>query len=258
MQNIPDWLKRNDIDFDESFELPKALLSEVRKRFTRFQTSRPLVSIIVYVPSTNLNLFSTLSSLADLHSPSPTELLFVCHSSNSETIDILQKINAAYLSGDFHSEAEARQAALLQAKGAYVLNADANTIYPPKWGKRLVDMLLKKEAACVYGSIICFNRFHFYGTLGALQNWWQHRKNPEWSAQEESIPSFNFAFKKDDALAIIGGFDTSAPDRPASRLASELMKYGPVLKDIHPDSSVWHRMQLGNRKRIISQAVLPV
>ena len=248
MKHIPEWLRCNDIPFEEYHEIPKALLAEVRKNLKRFHTEHPVVSILVYVEMGRSNLFSTLSSLTDRHCKTPTEMLFVCHENDRETIAILQQINADIIVTKSLSESEARQGALLQSKGDYILNADANSVYPPHWGRRLVEMLIKREAACAYGSLVCFSNLHFYGKLGALENWWQHRTHPQWQSEEVSIPSFNFAFRKADALTIFGGFDTQTADRPATRLAMELIKYGPVLKDLHPDSAVWHRMFMNKKQ----------
>lgn len=240
--DIPCWVKRNDVECTDYREFPFALVSEVRKMLTRFSAAQPLVTIIASSTRKTDNLLSMLSSLADLELPAPCELIFTCTHTHKDIYKVLQMVNARVIclpAGT--TEAQARQTALEMAKGEYILNADVNTIYPSKWIASFADSLSGKGVSAVSGKVTCFSRLHFYGVLGGIENLLQQVQHPGWASHGKCVPSFNFAFKKSEAMQL-GGFDTENTDKPAARLCNELQKFGEVKNLISEESHVWHRM----------------
>ena len=97
----------------------------------------------------------TLSSLSDLEIPNKysTELLVVNDGSDDETQMILDyfNINSIRLAKNT-GRANARQTGLENARGKYIIQADGDTLYPPKWGLSFVESLRDHKVSMVYGN----------------------------------------------------------------------------------------------------------
>ena len=122
----------------------------------------------------------------------------------------------------------ARNAGLAAAGGKYILNADADTIYPPDWIEEMVKPLDKNNITSVYG------RFSFIPTAGTprvVYFFYEYAAdfmrwvNKKFKEEASNVYGFNSGFKKDQGLQV-NGFDHPPEANEDGWLALKLRNKG--------------------------------
>ncbi|CCH55882.1 glycosyl transferase family 2 [Fibrisoma limi BUZ 3] len=208
--SLPQWVQAHRFAYDPS-NVPAELLCKLRTRLARFQESKPEVSIIIPAYNEEESLLNMLSSLARQKTLYPTELIVANNNSKDHTQDLLDQVGVRTLQVTDQGAAFARQAALQAAKGRFIVNADADCLYPPTWINALIEPLHNRVTSCTYGT---------YSFLPSAVNSRKALCIHETAAQLifrlrrlrgyecVNVMGFNFAFRRDDALSV-GGFNTS-------------------------------------------------
>ncbi len=138
-----------------SFNANPLKINQLSEKLAIYRTEKPLISIVIPAFNEAHNLAATLSSLADLklaHAVS-MELIVVNDGSTDGTRQLLEglDIHAIHHPQNLGRQ-HARQSGLDAARGTFLFQADADTLYPPGWGKRFLELLQQPEHAIVYGS----------------------------------------------------------------------------------------------------------
>ncbi|SDM87331.1 glycosyltransferase family 2 protein [Siphonobacter aquaeclarae] len=211
MFSIPARLSRHRFRYDPQAISP-ALLEDLRKRLSVFRVENPEVTIAIPAYNEEKNLLNTLSSLADIQTRFRTELIIANNNSKDRTQEILDACGVRSVLVTDQGIGYARQAALLQAKGTYVLNADCDCLYPTTWVDALVTPLETGEASCTYGTYSFLPSelnsrtalaFHeLISRIGFRLRIWK-------GLEFINVLGFNFAFRRADGLAV-GGFRVDA------------------------------------------------
>src|SRR5690606_16206177 len=148
---LPDRIRKHCFSYDPE-NLPMEVVEKIRVKLQRFDDQKPLVSIVIPAFNEETSILNTLSSLADLETVFRVELIVANNNSKDKTQGILDACGVKSLLIENQGVSYARQGGLDAAKGKIVLNADADSIYPPFWLDYMVAPLLKsKEVSCVYG-----------------------------------------------------------------------------------------------------------
>lgn len=210
MKLLPDWLSQHR--FTDTLDTPpRPILDGLRARLAKFRIDDPEVSILVPAYNERKNLLKLLSSLADQQSAFRTELIVANNNSTDQTQALLDACGVRSVLVKQQGIGYARQAALVAARGKFVVNADCDCMYPPTWIDALVEPLKNDSISCTYGN---------YRFLPSA-------KNPRWAlfiyefiarrifafrrwqgVERVNVMGFNFAFRRQDALDV-GGFNTS-------------------------------------------------
>ena len=127
--------------------------SVLREKLRRFQTPEPVVSIVIPAYNEEKLLIRLLTSLADLETKYPTELIIANNNSTDSTQTMLNQCGVTSIFVRKQGVAHARQAGLEAARGTYIVNGDADCWYPPTWIDTLIAPLRDTAVTCTYGCI---------------------------------------------------------------------------------------------------------
>ncbi|WP_421829938.1 glycosyltransferase family 2 protein [Larkinella sp.] len=204
---LPEWISKHVFEYDPA-QIPAERLDDLRARLTQFQVSKPEVSIVIPAYNEEANLLNMLSSLADQQLAQPTELLVVNNNSSDRTQAILDQCGVRSILEKQPGVAYARQAGLLAARGRIIANADSDCVYPAGWSSTISAPLQKPEIGCTYGLYAFLpspqsSRLALYGYEKTAQ-FVNHVRNRHKAYL--NVYGFNFAFRREDALAV-GGFE---------------------------------------------------
>lgn len=150
---MPAWVKRHYITYNSVDEIPAETIERIRKGFENQRTDQPMVSIIVIAYNEEKTILKSLSSLSELKSRYPIEVIVSNNNSSDRTQEILDKCGVKSVFQPLQGVGFARDAGMQIAKGKYHLCADADSIYPASWVDEMVAPLEKGEAICTYGRV---------------------------------------------------------------------------------------------------------
>jgi cellulose synthase/poly-beta-1,6-N-acetylglucosamine synthase-like glycosyltransferase len=154
----PSWIDARLLNAKSLDEIPVELFSEINSRLAR-QSSSPEVSVVIPAWNEEVNIVRTLDSLSKSKTSIPFEIIVVNNKSTDRTQEALDKIpNVKSVFQPVKGCGPARQIGQENARGKFVLMADADCFYPPNWIDKMVNALQEKNVAMVYG------RYSFLGT----------------------------------------------------------------------------------------------
>ncbi|WP_428328152.1 glycosyltransferase family 2 protein [Mucilaginibacter sp.] len=155
--NNPGWLKKYMNTYSCIDEIPDTLYNAINLKLDRLTSEQPEVSIIISVWNEEVDLLSTIRSLVDSTTSVPVEFIVVNNNSTDRTQEVLEKLHVKTFIQTIQGCGPARQLGLEQAKGKYILTADADCIYPEGWIDGMLAALKSPDVVCVYG------RYSFIG-----------------------------------------------------------------------------------------------
>lgn len=208
----------------------KDVLSEVRSNLQKLQSENPLVTVSVIAYNEEKHLLACLWSLSAMQTKYPIEIIGVNNDSKDKTAEIFEATGIPYYTEYQHSCGHARLCGLDHARGKYHINIDADTLYPPQYVDRMIDVMERSpEVVAVsanWGYIpnehyskfdIAFYEFfrNFYLRLQAV-------KRPELS-----VRGLVFAYRTEEARKV--GIRVHIIRGEDGALAFGLRKYGKIV-----------------------------
>lgn len=157
--NNPKWINQYLFNYDSYRDISDELIEEINQNLTKCKNETPIVSIVIPAYNEEFNILSCIASIADNQCDIPYEILVVDNNSTDNTQKLLQKLNVRYYFESKVGPGAARQLGQEKALGEYILTADGDCIYPPRWIYTMYKALNTKGTTCVYG------RYSFIGTL---------------------------------------------------------------------------------------------
>jgi glycosyltransferase involved in cell wall biosynthesis len=146
----PRWINRHYIRFNSIEEIPEEVFSRISENLKDKHPDRPAISICVIGYNEEKLILSCLSSLSEQKSDLPIEIIVSNNNSSDRMQELIDRVGAKSVIEKRQGVGWARQAALELAKGEYILNADADVIYPPTWADEFVKGLNKPGVAAVF------------------------------------------------------------------------------------------------------------
>jgi glycosyltransferase involved in cell wall biosynthesis len=138
--NVPANIRIHQYEFENPEDIPEGIFERIRAGFVAQQQSEaPLVSVNIIAWNEESNILRNLSSLSAMKSACAVEYIYVDNNSSDKTSEIIRKCGITPVPETKQGYGFARQAALENSHGTYILTGDADTIYPPTW----VDTMLK-------------------------------------------------------------------------------------------------------------------
>jgi len=179
----------------------------IRTGFQQLLKGPPEVSVVMPAYNEEASILKTLSSLSQSITHRSVEVIVVNNNSKDNTESIVNNAGAICIRETRQGITPARNAGLAAARGKYILNADADTLYPPDWIEEMVKPLDNDDITSVYG------RFSFVPTAGTSRLLyffyeyaadfmrWVNRK-----FREEAVNAygFNSGFKRAQGLQVDG------------------------------------------------------
>ena len=124
---------------------------KIRASFQRLLKGIPEVSVIIPAYNEEASILKTLRCLSESVTNRSVEIIVVNNNSADNTEAIVNKTGAKCIREAIQGITPARNAGLAAASGKYILNADADTIYPPGWIEAMTNPLDSDNITAVYG-----------------------------------------------------------------------------------------------------------
>jgi len=202
---IPARLKENN----QSNAALQAQLENIRSGFAQLLKGNPEVSVVIPAYNEEDSILKTLSCLSKSITQRSVEIIVVNNNSKDNTEAIVNSTGAGCIKETKQGITPARNAGLAAARGKYILNADADTLYPPDWIEEMVKPLDNDGITCVYG------RFSFLPTAGTprlVYFFYEYMAdcmrllNKRFREEAVNVYGFNSGFKREQGL-LVNGFD---------------------------------------------------
>ncbi|WP_026994394.1 glycosyltransferase family 2 protein [Flectobacillus major] len=236
----PAWISQYDYPYQRVDDIPEHVYAQINQKLAKLtQSDNPEVSIVIAAWNEEVNMLPTIGSLADTVTKIPFEILVVNNNSTDRTQEVLDKLLIRSCNQPIQGCGPARQMGLEQAKGKYILSADADCIYPPLWIDKMIEALRPNDVACVYG------RYSFIANE-TTPRWklaiYEKMKDIIAELRQLKRPYLNtlgmtMGYKTADALKV--GYVMRHVRGEDGRLTFDLMQFGKVVQVKSSKIRVW-------------------
>lgn len=237
---VPHWVRKHLFEYQTIDDLSEEFFNNISLKLKKFKSEKPIVSILIPALNEEKNIARTLSSLSEIETDLPTELIVINNKSTDKTQELLDRCGVKTIFESKQGISFARQAGLEAAKGKYHLCADSDSIYPPVWVDAHVNNLKDPSVSCSYGryslippkgnSRVTLSLYEFITSL----HFKMRKKNKEFL----NVLGFNFGFRTEDGKAV-GGFNISRPRWSDGWMAMTLSEKGRLNLVKSKDANVW-------------------
>lgn len=235
----PAWTRQVNFPYASFDEIPTSVFDAINRDLKGLQHPDPLVSIVIPAWNEEVNILKSIASLAKLKTSIPLEILVVNNNSTDNTQKTLDKLLIRSVFQPIQGWGPARQMGLEQARGKYLLTADADGLYPTTWVNEMMAVLRQPGVVCVYG------RYSFIPSPG-FSRWKlslletmkdtiaevRHLKRPHLNAYGISI-----GYVREQALKV--GYVMQKIRGEDGRMCFDLMNYGTVKQVKSVRARVW-------------------
>lgn len=182
-------------------------IDELNDRIKALNSGSPLVSVVIPAYNEEAHILKTLSSLSYTRSKYTVEIIVVDNNSSDNTRQLIERAGAIYVFESKQGVKHARNRGLQTSKGKYILNADADSIYPPQWVDSMVNALTDTHVGCVYGKFAFFpegkHRRIGYYLYESVADFYKRLKG-NFRDRAMFVYGFNSGFRRADGLAVNG------------------------------------------------------
>jgi len=174
--------------------------------------SIPVISVIIPAYNEEYYLAKCLQSLSkQTLDPKLYEVIVVDNASTDKTPDIAKRYSVKLLRERRKSVVFARQKGVDHCQGQVIVSADADTIYPPNWLKKISDCFISHPRLIAIVGWVYYSHtptwFNFALSLIQEANLWLGKTTGKFPI----VYAANFAFKK-SAFLKIGGYPAHLPE----------------------------------------------
>ncbi len=204
-------------------------ISRIRPLYDRLSKGTPEVSVVIPAYNEEKNILRTLLSLASNTTQRTVEIIVVNNNSKDNTEALAKAAGVTCITETKQGITAARNAGLAVAKGTYVLNADADSIYPPDWIEEMVAPLTNGNEVC-----ITYGRFAFIPTgRTSRQSYFVYEHmaesvrwiNTRFREEAVNVYGFNSGFRRLQGIEV-NGFDHPPGANEDGWLAVKLREKG--------------------------------
>ena len=181
-------------------------LPRIKTNLAKFFSPNPEITIIIPAYNEEQHILKTLSSLSVSVTDKKFEVIVVNNNSQDRTRQLAQSAGADCVDETTQGITAARNAGLQVAKGNFILNADADTIYPPQWIDLMTAPLDDEKIALTYGlhaflPAVGTGRLVYYGyeLIAGVSRWLN-------GLREEAVNVYGFSsgFRRLEGLQVEG------------------------------------------------------
>lgn len=192
---------------DQAMEVLKERISFIQSGIKNMYSLTPAVSIIIPAYNEENGILKTLSSLSASTTNKTVEIIVVDNNSNDLTAELALAAGVTCITETTQGITPARNTGLRKAGGKFILNADADTIYPPQWIDIMTAPLINDTVALVYGN---FSFIPSTGTSRILFTGYEYAAdfakwfNKKFREEAVNVYGFNAAFRRLEGLEVDG------------------------------------------------------
>ncbi|WP_231459345.1 glycosyltransferase family 2 protein [Pedobacter sp. Leaf132] len=140
------------LKYNKNSELLKSAIPEIVQNFRKLYSKTPEISIIIPAYNEEENILKTLYSLSRTNTNHNLEVIVVNNNSKDKTEELIKLCGVICVNEIRQGITIARNSGLAIARGKYVINADADTIYPESWIDDMISPLISNlDIALTYG-----------------------------------------------------------------------------------------------------------
>jgi glycosyltransferase involved in cell wall biosynthesis len=225
-------------------EVLEKKIHEINSGLKKMATGQPEISIVIPAYNEETTILQTLSSLAANTTAHAVEIIVVNNNSKDRTEELAIAAGAHCITETIQGITAARNAGLAVAKGKYILDADADTIYPPDWIEEMTKPLAAhNKVAMTYGRFAFIpigkttrRTYFFYEYFAELTRW----INKTFRQEAVNVYGFNSGFKREESLQV-DGFSHPPGTNEDGWLAMKLQEhgFGKLFCVTNPKALVW-------------------
>lgn len=147
----PDWIDVFTFDYENAHDIPQNVFDEINIGLDKLQTDKPLVSILISAWNEEVNILRCIATLSKQKTNIPIEIIITNNNSTDNTQYTIDKFHVKTLFQPIQGCGPAKQIGQENAKGKYILSADADCLYPDCWVDEMMKILQMEGVVCVYG-----------------------------------------------------------------------------------------------------------
>lgn len=226
----PSWIDCRLLHENTLDDIPQSLFEEINIGLTAIQRDHPIVSVVIPALNEEVSILRTLHSLSLNKTTYAAEIIVVNNNSSDRTQEVLNRLNVKSYTQTKPGWGPARQLGQEKAQGMYILMADADGFYPPKWIEEMTNELLKEGVTCVYGGYSFLGipdmprwKLFVYESLRDIISEFRHIKRPWLNAGGISM-----GYVKE--LGLKKGFVDRNIRGEDGRMCFELMQFGRIVR----------------------------
>ena len=236
---VPSNIRTHWYDYQKPEDISEEIFERIRKGFAAQRTDNPLVSVNIIAWNEEANILRNLSSLSEIKSKYPVEFIFVDNNSKDKTSEIIQRCGIIPVFEIKQGYGFARQSAIENSHGKYILTGDADTIYPPTWVDTMLQPLLAGKSVASSGTYSFIPRkgqsrlrYAFYEFFRDIIHSLRTINRPYLA-----VGGVNFCFPREAALKI--GFIKNNSRSEDGSMALALLKTGKIKRVTQLKAAAW-------------------
>lgn len=207
---------------------PEELGAKANASYQTISNGIPEVSVVMPAYNEQDNILPTLASLAANKTKRVVEIIVVNNNSTDHTEALVKSTGVKCILESRQGITFARNAGLAIARGKYILNADADTIYPADWIEQMTLPLENPSISLTYGRFAFLPiaetgrvTYFFYEHLARFSRW----MNKVFKEEAVNVYGFNSGFRREQGIAV-DGFDHPQGTNEDGWLALKLRNKG--------------------------------
>lgn len=225
----PILIPKSITEFNKGKAALEGKIPAIAESFNQLGDTQPLISIIIPAYNEEENILKTLYSLSVTTSKHPIEVIVVNNNSVDATEQLAKSCNVICITEKKQGITNARNGGLAIAKGTYLINADADTIYPKNWIDDMINPLIEDDKICLtYGKFSFVPTaktpravYFFYEYLSDLNR----KISQRFKEEAHNVYGFNSACRRLQCLSV-DGFNHPAGTNEDGWLAIKLREKG--------------------------------
>lgn len=168
----------------------------------------PSVSVVIPAYNEEKGILATLHSLVQNRTRFAVEIIVVDNNSSDQTAAVVKAAGIPCVAEKKQGITAARNAGLHAARGAFVLNADADAIYPEAWIDEMVTPLASDDKIS-----LTYGRFSFVPTAGTgrfAYFFYEYAADAQryfkkfFREEAVNVYGFNSAFRREQGVSVEG------------------------------------------------------
>lgn len=235
----PSWIDDRLLQEKTLDDIPGSFFDEINIGLNAFQGEHPLVSVVIPALNEEYTILRTLHSLSQNKTSHVVEIIVVNNNSSDRTQEVLNKLKVNSFTQTKPGWGPARQMGQQKAKGKFILMADADCFYPPRWIDTMTAELLKEGVSCVFGGYSFVGsednkrwKLSVYESLRDLVSELRNLNRPWLNAM-----GMNMGYVKE--LGLKKGFVDRKIRGEDGRMCFELMQLGRIVRLRSSEVVVW-------------------
>ena len=224
----------------------------IREHYKGLLKGAPEVSVVIPAYNEEKDILQTLHALAANNTERSVEIIVVNNNSKDNTEALVRASGVTCVNETKQGITAARNAGLAAARGKYILNADADTLYPKDWIEQMVAPLANNDnVAITYGrfsfiptGVTSRFTYFFYEYIADAVRY----VNKHFREEAVNVYGFNSGYRREQGIAV-DGYNHPVGANEDGWLALKLREkgFGKLHYVTNPKALVWttdRRIQL--------------